>query len=449
MTPVARPGSRPERVAPWGVAALALAVAGASLSIWRPTAPVVGNVPTDLATFSDGVLAAVDAYRGPRYVVGVVATLLEVAVPVAVVLSPVGRRLIARVAGPAAHSPWRAGLVAVAIAAATWAAIWPLAAWSRVVHDGRWGFRTQSALAWFGDWLMVSGIRWIGYGLGAVVLVVAIRRWPRSWPYRLTVLGPLIAAVVILVHPVAFLPLLYSIDPLPDDGPAATAIDEVVAAAGEADVPLVVVDESRRSTRVNAFVTGLGPTRRLVLFDTLLELPPERVAAVVAHELAHAEHRDIERGLALAPTALLPALVLLRRLLSAGAVERLVQPRGPTDPRLMAVPMAFAAVAMLVGQPVANHISRQLEAAADARAVEITGDASTLVRATRVFTVRDLAPPHAPELVRFLYATHPSVRERILQTVALADDPAALPELDLLEAEEAELAHPATVGGVR
>ncbi len=442
----ARSDARRERVTPWAVVAVALALVGAALSIWRPRAPAVGGISTDLADFTPSVLAAVDAYRAPRYAIVLAATVIGVAVPVLVAVSRRGRRWIDRVAGPAANSPFRAGLVAATVAAATSAAVLPLSAWVRIVHDGRWGFRTQSALSWFGDWLTVSAIRWAGYAVGALVLVVAIRRWPQSWPYRLTVLGPLAAGIVVMLHPVVFLPLLMPIEPLAD-GPDRDVVEEVVAAAGEPDLPLLVAEASRRTTRVNALVTGLGPTERIVLYDNLLELPSERVAAVVAHEIAHHQHRDIERAVALAPTALLPGLLLLRRLLGSGLAGRLARPRGPADPRLIATAMAFAAVATLAAQPVGNHLSRQLEAAADARAVEITGDAGTVVRLTRVFTVRDLSPPHAPDVFRFLYATHPSVRERIHQAVALADDPERLPDLDTLMSEEAEFEHPAVEQG--
>ena len=432
----------PEHLVPWAVAATLLAAVGVVASVWRPTAPAAVPVATDLDSFEPAVLAVVDAYRGPRYVAAFAGTAVGVAVPVLVATTRVGQRWVQRLAGPRAHAPWRAGLVAGTVAVATSIAVLPIAVWIGVVHDGRWGFRTQGPGAWLADRALVSSGRWLGVAAAAMVLVVVMRRWPRSWPYRVTVLGTATAAVLVLLHPVLFQPLRLTTTPLPP-GETRAVVEEVVAASHVPGVPLLVGDASRRTTRVNAFVTGLGPTERVVLYDTLLALPPEQVAAIVAHELAHHEHRDLERGVLLVATALLPSSLLLRRILATGWATSVARARGPTDPRLIAVVLAAVAVLEVVGQPAANLVSRRLEAAADARAVEMTGDPATFVRTARVFTVRDLSAPDPPPAVRFLFATHPSIGERIRQAAALSDDPAALPAVADLRADERAIEHAA------
>lgn len=436
----------PERVLPWMLVAVGLAVVAAALSVWRPTAPAIGIVETDLDQFDPAVLAAVEAYRGPRYVAVLANTILGVAVPLGVVVTRAGRRWVARLAGGRAHTPVRAGLVAFAVMVVSSAAVLPLAAWTRIVHDGRWGFRTQSAWGWLGDWLLASSGTWIAYAVGAMVLVASMRRWPASWPYRFTVFGTAVAIVGVLAHPLVIQPLFVSMTPLPD-GPVREAVEEVVTAADASGVPLFVGDSSRRTTRLEAVVTGLGPTTRVVIGDNLLELSPSEVAIVVAHELAHHEHRDLERGALLAATVLLPVTLLLRRVLAAPVAARVAGARAPTDARLIAVAVAVVAVLELAGQPVVNGLSRRAEAAADARAIELTDDAASVIRTVRAFTVRDLVPPRAPGVVRVLYGTHPSVEERIRQAVALAADPAQLPDLVTLQSEEGAIAHPAVRDG--
>jgi STE24 endopeptidase len=453
-------GARRERVAVWALLAVLLAVLGVVASIWRPVAPAVGAVDTELATFDAAVMTAVDAYRGPRYLVSVTATALGVLVPLLLVLTRRGRRLISRAAGTAGqgnalrapsaagtagHAPLRGALVAVTVAALSSLATLPLAAWLRIVHDGRWEFRTQPWHGWAVDWLTVSAGTWATMGVLAVVLLAAVRRWPRSWPYRLTVGGSLLAAAVVTLHPLLLQPVLLPTEPLPEGDVRDTA-EEILAETGATELPLYVGDASARTTRANAMVAGLGPTERVVLYDTLLELPEDQVRSVLAHELAHREHRDLLRGVLAAPTALLVGLVLLRAVAWSSASRRLVHARGPTDPRLIAVVLAAGLVLELAGTPVANLLSRRAEIAADHRALEITGEAGLQIAAARAFTVRDLSAPRPPTWVQVLYGTHPSIEERIRSTVAWSES-RELPELEELEEHEREIAHPSVREG--
>lgn len=436
-------GARPERVAVYAVLAVALAAAGVAASLWRPLAPPVPEVTSDLATFAPAVMDVVETYRGPRYVVSALATTLSVLVPVLVAITPWGRRLVARVAGPATHSAWRSALVALVVAALTSLAIFPLAAWSGIVHEGRWGFRTQSAAGWLVDWMLVAGGTWLATAVLIAVLVAAARRWPRSWPFRLTLVGTMLAAVVVLFHPLVLQPILLPSSPMP---PSETrdAAEAVLEAQGAGNLALHVGDASLRTTRVNAMVVGIGPTERVVLYDTLLDLPGAQIESVLAHELAHREHRDLLRGILLTPALLLPGLLLLRALVLRPSATTGLGGRGWVDPRRVATVLAVVAALELVGSPVANLVSRRAEAAADHRALQVTGDPVARVAATRAFTVRDLAAPRGPAWARLLHGTHPSIEERIRAAVAQADA-GELPPREEFEEREREIAHEAVV----
>lgn len=433
----------PERTGPAAVVAVLLALAGLAVTLWRPLAPPLGAVVTELDDFAPRILRTVDAFREPRYVAGVLRLILELAVPLLLVWSRPGRRLVARMAGPSAHSPLRGGLVAGAVVLAAAVATLPLDVWIGFVHDGEWGFRTADLELWARDRAVALSLTVAVAWLAGAVLVWAVRRWPRSWPWRLVTLGTALAAVLVLVHPLVIEPLFSQRTPLAE-GPIRDEIETVLAAAGEPGLPISVTDASTRSTRVNAYVTGLGPTRAVVLYDNILELPPDQVAVVVAHELAHREHRDLPRGVLLTATALLVPLLLLRGLWTSPGAAALVDARGPSDPRLVAVAAAFAALATLVGQPVGNWVSRRAEAAADHRAVTLTGEADVLVRTARTFTVRDLSQPEPPPWAVFLWATHPPVGDRIRATVQHARaEGLPLPALEDLREAERAIHHPA------
>ena len=152
----------------------------------------------------------------------------------------------------------------------------------------------------FGRWLLdavKAGLLVGGLGLLAAVVVYGLMRvtpWWWLWGAAVFLAG---YALLALVVPIWLVPLFYRLTPLPD-GELKTRL---LALAGRVGVPVTgiwVVDQSRKSRTANAAVTGLGRTRRILLFDTLLnELTPDEVEAVVAHELAHQLHGDIHRGL--------------------------------------------------------------------------------------------------------------------------------------------------------
>lgn len=426
----------------WVAIGVLLAGLGAVVTVWRPVAPPLPPGTPPQATFDPALLATIATYRAPRLALVPIVTLLGVAVPVAIACWPRARSVVTRLTADRARAPWRGGLVAAGVAMVTWSAAFPLVAWLGIVHEGAWGFRTATPLGWLRDQLVVAGGRWLALGLGVVVVLAASRRWPRSWPYRLTVAATLAAGVLVLGQPVVLQPLLLSTEPLAP-GPHRDAVEEVLAGSVAADLPVVVADASRRTTRVNALITGLGPTEQVVLYDTLLQLPPEQVAVVLAHELAHQEHADVARGTLLTATAALAGLLVLRRLLEASVVRRWTGARGPGDPRLVLVLVAAVAVLELVGTPIGNAVSRRLEAAADHRALELGADPAEVVRTVRGFVVRDLAAPEPGRLVQLVYGSHPSPRGRLRAAVAVAQrEGSELPGLAELVAEERAIRHP-------
>lgn len=433
------------------VAAIAIAAGllGLAVNLWRPTAPTVGAVTTALDDFDPAVLDAVGDYARPVLAAATIRLALTVIVPLLILVVPVLRRRVLRLAGARDHSPIRGALVAGTIAAAVDLAQLPFVYWRQYVHEGNWGFRQYGFAGWLRDWATATALGVILSMVLAAGLLWMVGRWPRSWPWRATVAATALVGLLAGLYPLLIQPLFLGTERLED--PARLAVVEpILERAGEGSLPVYVGDASRRTSRVNAVVSGLGPLRRVVLYDNLFELPPDQVASVLGHELAHSEHRDIPRGIVLSAAGLLPLLLALGWVWRHPRVVRLVGARGPADPRLVVVGAAVVAIGQLLSLPVANTVSRRAEAAADYRAMELSQGSETLVRTARTFVVRDLSRPERAAWTVALFGTHPSPAERIRAAVSYADEHGLdLKSLEEIRRDEASIRHPAIAERVR
>mgnify|MGYP000049289883 CR=1 FL=1 len=412
--------------------AVAVTVGSAALlaaGLVGPTAvapPVAG--PTAGLDLPATVLADVAAYRAPRRAAVVVATVLGVVVPLLVARIIAGRGGGGgRWAGAAAARlrrfapPATVAVVAGGTVLLTAVARLPLGVWAGVVQDGRWGFRTATVGRWFADRVLLIGGEVLLVALGAAAVTLLVRRRPDGWVPRLVLGVALTGPLLLALHPIVVHGLLLPTGPLPP-GAHRDAIAEVVARS-DVDVPVLVGRASLRTTRPNAVATGLGPTARIVVYDTLLELPPSRAAAVVAHELAHVERRDPLRA-ALAPVPFVAVGgLLVRRLLGAstGGADG-PRPRGPSLPpvRRLALVAVLVLAVEAAATPVVAGLTRANELRTDVRAVELTGDAAAHVALLHDLVSERLTDPAPPRWYELLVVTHPppSVRARAVSGAA-------------------------------
>jgi STE24 endopeptidase len=232
-----------------------------------------------------------------------------------------------------------------------------------------------------------------------------LRRAPRSW--WLPGAGAVVAAgaAVAFAGPVVLDPLFNRFEPLPE-GPLRRDVLALAEHAGVRVREVFVVDASRRTTAANAYVTGLGPTKRVVLFDTLVDaFTHDETRLVVAHELAHVRFRDVPRSLAFsaltAPAAALAA---------AGLTARLAAAEGAAALPVLALAAGAAGLPAAIA---ANALSRRVENRADAFALRLTDAVDPFVSFERRITLRNLGDPDPPRVMHVLFATHPSTVERI------------------------------------
>ena len=233
------------------------------------------------------------------------------------------------------------------------------------------------------------------------------------------ILGGLLVVLGSFVYPVVVEPLFNSFTPLPA-GPLRTEILHLARVEKVHVSDVLVADASRRTTTLNAYVSGFGSTRRVVLYDNLVkDEPRSETLAVVAHELGHARHQDVLSGTALGAAGAvvgsgLLGLVMSRRrlLLRAGA-------GGPAAPEAVALLLALAAAGSLLASPVENTISRAIEARADRASIAATGDYPAFDRMQKQLAVRSLSDPTPPAWSQLWFGSHPTALQRIGMADAL------------------------------
>ncbi|MGH7318404.1 MAG: M48 family metalloprotease, partial [Candidatus Rokuibacteriota bacterium] len=228
------------------------------------------------------------------------------------------------------------------------------------------------------------------------------------------------SVVLVAVVPIWVVPLFYRLTPLSDPDLRA----RVLAVAGRVGVvaaEVSVADLSRKGRAANAGVVGLGRTRRILVSDTLLSnFPPDEIEVVIAHELAHHARGHIWQGLVLQVLLLFAVLGLTHRVL--GAVVEPLGVRGLADPA--GIPL-LALVLMGFGlgvTPIIAAWSRRLEREADAVAIQATRAPDAFVAAMERLGALNLAERRPHRLKELLFATHPSLEQRIAFARAAAHD---------------------------
>ena len=291
----------------------------------------------------------------------------------------------------------------------------PLSFYSGYILDHQFGLSNETMGAWFFD-LVKSKIVEIAIAGPALWLgLTIIEKFPRRWPVVLWgCLTPMIAAGIFLA-PLVVDPLYNKFEPMPDV-PLRAQIRELTRKAGIPDAPIFVVDKSRQTTKLNAYVTGIGSSARVVIWDnTIKKLKPDQVLAIVGHETGHYVLGHIYWGFLLSSGALLLALLTLGRYKDV-IVSRLPKRwniQSATDLAIIPVLVLAASVLSFVGAPVDNSISRLMEHQADVYGLKITGNGPAMARTFVALSEENLSEPDPPAFIQFWFFGHPSLRERI------------------------------------
>ena len=364
--------------------------------------------------FSAEVIAREDAFHAAVRPWSYATLFLGLAVVCLLGLTPLGARLAELAARPfGGHWAAQAALGAVLVVAISRLATVPLAMKVELVLR-EYGLSVRSWPLWFSDRAKSLALAAVIAAVAITVLVGLVRALPTTW--WLAAAGAAAGLVVVgsLLWPVLVEPLFLKATPMAEG----TLRTEILAMAQRDGVPaqdVLVAEASRRTTAHNAYVSGFGPTRRIVLYDTLVEnAPREDVLLITAHELGHAARRDVARGTAVgALGAALAVGLLALAVRPEGWLAARAGVSGLADGRVAALILALAAIAGLLVSPVENLISRRVEATADVHALDLTRDPQGYVSMQQRLAVQNLSDldPHALAYVWF--ASHPTAPERI------------------------------------
>jgi STE24 endopeptidase len=394
----------------------ALLVLSLVIAAGTATAAIAGTRSAPRATISDHFtpldLDRSKRYRGPLYALAFAGMAVTIAAGAAIGLGR-GSRWLGRWVSSGAGGRWwlETLILAAVVTIVTTLASLPFG-YGRYLHDRHWGLSTQSPAAYLTDVVKGTGFQFVLTAIAALVFFGIVRALPGSWPAVAAAFAVGLTVLLVYVLPVIYEPLFNKFSPVEPE-----MRERVLAIAGRAGVKVgdvLVADASRRTTRQNAYVSGLGVTKRVVLYDTLLQRStPEQIDLVVAHELSHVAHKDVLKGTALGALGAVLAVLLIWRLLEWQALRDWIGVSGAGDPRALPFIVVLLAVSTLLTLPVVNAFSRRIEAAADRSAIEITRDPSTAIQVEVSLARSNLSDLEPNPIIDWVFFTHPSTLERI------------------------------------
>jgi STE24 endopeptidase len=383
--------------------AVAVAAAAAATLLLRPRSGLIEPAPVDVTQyFTAFQLERAEDFRSLQRVLGLAGLGVGIGTLGILVWRP-PRRLLGRLEprpllGGAAAG---AGISLVLVVAEL-----PIRAWMRQ-RSLDVGLSTQAWPDWAVDVLKGAGIGAVTAAIGGLAAVALVRRFPRNWWAPAALLVIAYGIVTIWLYPIVIDPVFNKFEKL-KPGQLRSEVLELADRAGVDVGEVYRIDASRRTSAANAYVIGLGHSKRVVLYDNLIdEFPRDEVRVVVAHELGHQKHNDLVRGLAwLAIVA--PAGTFLTQALA----ERFARRELGTPAGLPAIALAVALAGLGLGIA-SNALSRPVEARADSFALDLTRDPTDFVKFERRIAIRNISDPDPPSLFHILFDTHPTGKERI------------------------------------
>jgi Zn-dependent protease with chaperone function len=344
------------------------------------------------------------------------ATALDLLLPAALLFTGMSARLRGA-AARVARGRWfpTVALYGAAYVVIQAAVFLPLAWYAGYVRQHAYGLSTETAAEWLGDWTRAVALSIVSAALMLWIPYALLRASPRRWWLWTGLLTAPLTALAMIVVPLYVAPLFDEYGRLRDRA-LEERIHRLAARAGIPDSRIYEIRKSDETRQVNAYVTGFGRTKRIVLWDTLVDrMGPDEVAFVVGHEIGHFVLRHTLTVILGATLLVTLSLYVVHR--AAGWLIRRFRPRLGFDrlDDVASLPLLslVGGAVLLAASPLALAVSRRQEHEADRFGLEITRDNTAAARAFVRLQVDNLSVPRTGFLFRLWRGSHPDLADRI------------------------------------
>jgi STE24 endopeptidase len=361
----------------------------------------------DAATYSKSVQYTLEKGR-----LGCVEAVYDAAVLLVLLFSGALPWWWARVDGLAPGTAWSGALAIVATLILIGLLGLPFEWWSRFRLEERFGFNKSTPGLWVADQVKIVMLG-LGIGVPMAWAVLALVGWagPSWWVWAFALLFAF-QVLMLVLHPKIILPLFNKLSPLPD-GDQRTRLLALAERTGFRARTIETMDGSKRSGHSNAFFTGFGRFRRIVLFDTLMaQLAPEELEAVLAHEIGHYKRGHIPKFMAMMALLQFGTFAMVAWLARTPWFNAAFGlPEGMIAPTFLLVGL-LSGVAGFWFAPAGNWLSRRNEFEADAFARDAVGSSAPMIGALRKLSQENLSNLTPHPIYSMVFYSHPALVER-------------------------------------
>jgi STE24 endopeptidase len=307
------------------------------------------------------------------------------------------------------------GIYYALLAVTMWLFFLPLKIYSGFWLEHHFGLSSESVLLWCSD---VAKSFFLGTVLGALgfyLFFLIVRKFPRHWPAVFGLVSVPITIFLTFCDPLIFDPIFNKFTPMPASV-LRTDIQRLLAKAGVGDAPIFISDKSKQTNKMNAYVTGIGGSARVVMYDTLInKMAPDQTLSVVAHELGHYKLNHIYWGLAIGFA--FEAVAVFVCYAYAEKFVALLPSRwhikGISDLAIAPAILLVGSVIGFVSAPIDSWISRTMEHQADEYDLALFGNRDAMAKSFVTLSQQNLSEPDPPAFIEFWMFSHPSLKRRI------------------------------------
>ncbi|MBD3414182.1 MAG: M48 family metalloprotease [Candidatus Aminicenantes bacterium] len=288
----------------------------------------------------------------------------------------------------------------------------PFDFYSSYSHEHKWGFSNQS----ISNWLVEQGksffvslvIMWIVLGL----LFFIMSRFPSVWWLIAGLASALVSVVFSTLFPIIVLPIFHKYTSIRNKN-LKEALNAILSKEGLKSSGFFMEDMSRKTKKENAFLAGLGKTRRVVLGDNLVDnMSVPEIVSVVAHEVGHYKYKHIWKFIIIGTFQQVVVFYLLNGVMRAFSPDFLTGIRENLNLFPLFV-LFLSAISTFLSSPIGNALSRSFEEQADQYALEQIKDHKSFSNAIAGLANRNLINAYPKKWIKFLFYSHPPVGERL------------------------------------